>query len=83
MAVLPGISRSGTTIITGLFFGMGPEQASRFSFLISIPAILGACFLEFLSHSGELRFSQIYFGVFISFITDFLPFLDGEFNKTA
>ena len=69
LAVLPGISRSGTTIITGLFFGMSPEQASRFSFLISVPAIAGACLLEILSHSVEPDFSQIYFGILVSFIT--------------
>ncbi|MBU4342952.1 MAG: undecaprenyl-diphosphate phosphatase [Candidatus Omnitrophica bacterium] len=42
IAALPGISRSGVTISTGLFLGMSPEAAARFSFLLSIPAIIGA-----------------------------------------
>ncbi len=41
-ALLPGISRSGTTISAGLAGGMNKEDAFRFSFLISIPAIIGA-----------------------------------------
>jgi len=41
-AIAPGISRSGTTIVTGLFRGLDGEEAVRFSFLLSIPAILGA-----------------------------------------
>lgn len=48
LAVLPGISRSGSTIVAGLFLGLAVSEAFRFSFLMSIPAILGASFLEFL-----------------------------------
>jgi len=46
IAILPGISRSGFTIATGLFAGVKGEEAARFSFLLSIPAILGAAVLE-------------------------------------
>lgn len=42
VAVLPGISRSGTTIAVGLTRGLDRDSAARFSFLLSIPAILGA-----------------------------------------
>ena len=42
MAVLPGFSRSGWTIATGLFAGLNRETAARYSFLLSIPIILGA-----------------------------------------
>lgn len=48
LALMPGSSRSGTTIMAGLFRGMTRETAARFSFLLSIPAILGAGVLEFL-----------------------------------
>lgn len=41
-ALFPGISRSGSTIAAGFFRGVRPEEAARFSFLLSIPAILGA-----------------------------------------
>jgi undecaprenyl-diphosphatase len=42
VALLPGISRSGTTIVSGLGRGLAHGSAARFSFLLSIPAILGA-----------------------------------------
>jgi undecaprenyl-diphosphatase len=42
LAVLPGISRSGFTIVSGLLLGLKPADAYNFSFLISIPAILAA-----------------------------------------
>lgn len=42
MAITPGISRSGITITTALFLGIAGPQAARFSFLLAIPAIIGA-----------------------------------------
>lgn len=42
LAVLPGFSRSGLTIATGLFFGLDRQTSARYSFLLSIPIILGA-----------------------------------------
>jgi undecaprenyl-diphosphatase len=46
LAITPGISRSGTTIAVALFLGFQRAQAARFSFLLSIPAILGAVVLK-------------------------------------
>jgi undecaprenyl-diphosphatase len=46
LAIFPGISRSGATIAVGLFRGLDRETAARYSFLLSIPAILGAMVLE-------------------------------------
>jgi undecaprenyl-diphosphatase len=45
LAILPGISRSGSTIALGLLRGIDRETAARYSFLLSIPAILGALVL--------------------------------------
>ena len=45
LAIIPGISRSGATICTGLMMGLSSEEAARFSFLLAIPAIAGAGFL--------------------------------------
>ena len=42
LAVLPGFSRSGWTIATGLFTGLNRETAAKYSFLLSVPIILGA-----------------------------------------
>lgn len=45
LAIMPGISRSGSTIATALFLGLNRDVAARYSFLLSIPAILGAALL--------------------------------------
>ncbi len=46
IALIPGVSRSGVTISAGLFAGYRREDAARFSFLLSTPAIVGATLLE-------------------------------------
>ena len=46
VAILPGISRSGSTVLTGLWRRIEPAAAAEFSFLLSIPAILGAAVLK-------------------------------------
>jgi undecaprenyl-diphosphatase len=46
VAIVPGISRSGSTIVAGLAIGLRREDTVRFSFLLSLPAILGAALLE-------------------------------------
>jgi len=52
MALVPGASRSGTTITAGLFMGMTRETAARFSFLLSIPAVMASGLLEFKESLG-------------------------------
>lgn len=67
-ALLPGISRSGATISSGLFHGMKREEAVKFSFLLSIPVVLGASVLE----AKNFIFSNIELELLIvSFITTF------------
>ncbi len=46
VALIPGSSRSGVTITAGLFLGLSRESAARFSFLLSVPAILASGLLE-------------------------------------
>jgi undecaprenyl-diphosphatase len=45
-ALLPGVSRSGSTIAGGMYAGVGPAEATRFSFLMAIPLLAGATVLE-------------------------------------
>lgn len=45
-AILPGISRSGSTISAGMLLNVSPQRAAEFSFLLAIPAILGAALLD-------------------------------------
>lgn len=62
-AIAPGISRSGATISTGLFLGLERELAARYSFLLSIPAILGAALVQVNDISAGLDVSA---GAFIA-----------------
>lgn len=52
-AIAPGISRSGATIAAGLFLGVKRTAAARYSFLLSVPAILGAGILSLLDVVNE------------------------------
>ncbi len=54
VAILPGISRSGSTITAGLLLGLGFAQAAEFSFILSVPAILGAMALELVKEPVPL-----------------------------
>jgi undecaprenyl-diphosphatase len=58
LAILPGLSRSGTTISTGIRLGLAPTAAATFSFLMAIPVIGGACLLEIISLAKEGAFSS-------------------------
>ena len=58
-ALIPGSSRSGTTITGGLFIGMNREAAARFSFLLSIPAVLASGLLELYQSLAFLDSSMI------------------------
>ncbi len=60
LAVLPGLSRSGTTIATGLLLGNKKEKMAQFSFLMVIPPILGEALLDVLKAvKGEEAFGGI------------------------
>jgi undecaprenyl-diphosphatase len=48
MALIPGVSRSGVTITAGLFMGLTREGAARFSFLLSVPAVLASGVFELI-----------------------------------
>lgn len=52
-AILPGISRSGSTIVAGLWVGLRPDAAATFSFLLAIPITAGACLVEGLDLLGD------------------------------
>ena len=70
-AIVPGISRSGSTIFAGSIAGINKEKAAEFSFLLSVPAILGANVLQFVSHgvdgiSNPLNYVAGFVAAFIS-----------------
>lgn len=69
LAIIPGISRSGSTIAAGIFRGIDRKAAFRFSFLLSIPAIIGALLLQIpqIVYGKSLFLSQGFLGMIISF----------------
>lgn len=58
-ALIPGSSRSGTTITGGLFIGLNREAAARFSFLLSIPAVLASGLLELYESLAFLNSTMV------------------------
>jgi len=54
LAVFPGLSRSGATIATGIFTGVRGDYAARFSFLLSVPAVLGASLVSLRDERAAL-----------------------------
>jgi len=78
LGVFPGISRSGITISAALYSGINREKAGEFSFLISIPAILGAFILE-LRDMGTLVESvsplNLSIGIAVSFFVGYFSLL--------
>jgi undecaprenyl-diphosphatase len=74
LAVLPGLSRSGTTIATGLLLGDKKEKMAQFSFLMVIPPILGEALLDFLKGlKGEEALGGIdAFPMIVGFVAAFV-----------
>ncbi len=74
LAIIPGISRSGSTIVTAIFTGINPERAARFSFLLSIPAILGATIFKLPEIAGinSTEIPAYLFGTLTAFVSGYL-----------
>lgn len=73
-AVIPGISRSGSTIAAGMMAGIDRDKAARFSFLLSIPAIIGAQILsikDMIENNMTIDSVTVYAAV-VAFITGFI-----------
>ena len=71
LAIIPGVSRSGLTISTGLFRGLDKEKVFKFSFLLSIPAIIGALIYEGSKVSFNLNINH-FIGLFFSVVVGYL-----------
>ncbi len=74
LALLPGLSRSGTTIVAGMGTGLTREAATRFSFLLSLPAIVGAAILSIgdLAAPGGYSGPAVAAGVLAGFASGYL-----------
>jgi undecaprenyl-diphosphatase len=75
LAMVPGVSRSGATILGGLSLGVERRTAAEFSFFLAIPTMLGATTLELVKHRATLMAgaSGVGFGtVAVGFIVSFV-----------
>lgn len=74
-ALIPGFSRSGTTITAARLLGYNREDSCKYSFFLSVPIILGAVFLEFIKTDFKIIYSNFpifIIGSTVSFITGVL-----------
>ncbi|MDD2491105.1 MAG: undecaprenyl-diphosphate phosphatase [Bacteroidales bacterium] len=74
LAVLPGLSRSGSTISTGMLLGVKKDEIAKFSFLMVLVPVLGEAFLElisgeFTSASAEISPLSLFLGFISAFIS--------------
>lgn len=70
-AFIPGVSRSGATIVGGLYLGMSRKEAAEFSFFLAVPTLAGATLIKSLGLLKTIESSQISFlllGVVLSFV---------------
>lgn len=73
LAVIPGISRSGSTIFATLLAGAKREEAAPFSFIVSIPAISGGTILELAKVNKEAYFdTNLLIGMLVAFFSGLL-----------
>lgn len=73
-AILPGLSRSGTTIAAGLTIGLDKEFAAKFSFILSIPAIFGAFILQIgdIGSAMDANFLPVFLGFLASIVAGYM-----------
>ena len=73
-AIMPGLSRSGTTIAAGLTIGLDKEFAAKFSFILSIPAIFGAFVLQLkdIGSAMDANFLPVFLGFIAAIISGYL-----------
>jgi len=75
IALIPGTSRSGITMTAGLMLGLNRESTARFSFLLSIPVILGAgtlATLDLVSANQQVDWGMLLSGAAFSFVSAYL-----------
>lgn len=79
IAILPGISRSGSTIFTGMLLKMDREKVAKFSFLMSLPVIFGATLLKFKdlldTPPANAEISGLVAGTLMAFISGYFAII--------
>lgn len=68
LAITPGLSRSGSTIFAGVKSGLTKEEAAKYSFLLSVPAIIGANLLEIIKYTNTNTYNIQVLPYFLGFL---------------
>jgi undecaprenyl-diphosphatase len=73
LALVPGVSRSGSTITTGLFLGLERQTAARFSFLLGLPALTIATLYQFVTEAlGKIDLTLVAMGTLSTFVFSYV-----------
>ncbi len=68
LSIIPGTSRSGSTILGGMLMGCSREIAAEFSFFLAIPIMFGVSFLKIITHEGAIEWGLLLVGMVVSYI---------------
>jgi undecaprenyl-diphosphatase len=71
IAALPGLSRSGLTVFAAVMRGFERVEAARLSFLLAVPALVGAWLVEFREANGQLEAAPTAVGIAVAFVAGY------------
>lgn len=74
-AIFPGTSRSGATILGGIYIGLSRKVAAEFTFFMAVPVMFGASLLKLIKYNGKIATNEIFIliiGMIVSFITSII-----------
>ena len=68
LSIIPGTSRSGSTILGGMLLGCSRELAAEFSFFLAIPVMFGVSVLKIVSYDGIINWGLLITGMVVSYL---------------
>lgn len=72
LSIIPGTSRSGSTILGGMLVGCSRTVASEFSFFLAIPIMFGVSLLKIITHEGAIDWGLLAVGMIVSYIVSMI-----------
>lgn len=72
LSIIPGTSRSGSTILGGMLMGCSRTVAAEFSFFLAIPIMFGVSLLKILTHEGAIEWGLLLVGMIVSYIVSMI-----------
>ncbi len=72
LSIIPGTSRSGSTILGGMLTGCSRTVASEFSFFLAIPIMFGVSLLKIITHEGAIEWGLLIVGMVVSYIVSMI-----------